>query len=270
MSYNMRTYAAEIMHRLKRYSIAQNIDAGMLETTINLARYTVQQATLQAVPERYARLHRPASAPVVSWENSARMLEFDQTTGGAKTIINQVGTVDLPKDFIADVTVAVAEGDVLWQARKVSKRDLYSVLTKSMTKPTPHNPVYAIERATEGANVRLLISTGDTLPAQGTVEVWYLARLPWLQIATTAGTPDIEIRIAYDLQELVVLLSCYKIMESLQILDGRQLLKQDIELLVNSLSKQYVGGIDRSRLFVEANESIVPKIPNINANAIKV
>lgn len=270
MSYNMRLYASEVMHRLKRYDIAKSVDVGMLEAAVNLSRYAVQQATLQAVPERYARLHRPASAPVVSWENSARMLEFDQATSGAKTIINQVGTVDLPKDFITDVTVGVAEGDVLWQARKVAKRDLYSVLTKSMTKPTPHNPVYTIERSTEGANVKLLISTGTTLPQQGTVEIWYLARLPWLQIANTTGLPDVEIRIGYDLQELVVLMSCYKILQTLQVLDGRQLVKQDIELLVAALSKQYNAGIDRDRLFVEANESIVPKVPIINANAVKV
>jgi hypothetical protein len=266
----MRTYASEVMQRLKRYDVAKSIDSGMLETSINLARYQVQLATLQTVPERYARIHRPVNAVVVSWENSARMLEFDQSTGGAKTIINQVGTVDLPSDFIADVTVGVSEGDVMWQARKVSKRDLYSVLTKSMTKPTPHNPIYCIERSTETANPKLFISTGTALPAQGIVEIWYLARLPWLQIANSTGQPDVEIRIGYDLQELVVTIACYKIMESLQIIDGRQLLKNDIELMVSALNQQYQAGIDRSRLFVEANESLVPKVPNINANSLKV
>lgn len=270
MPYNMRTYASEVMQRLKRYDVARSIDSGMLESSVNLARYQVQLATLQTVPERYARIHRPVDAAVVSWENSARMLEFDQSTGGAKTIINQVGVLTLPADFISDVTVGISEGDVMWQARYVSKRDLYSVLTKSMTKPTPHNPIYTIERTTEGTNARLLISAGSNLPAQGSVEIWYLARLPWLQIANSTGAPDVEIRIGYDLQELVVTIACYKILETLQIIEGRQLLKNDIELIVNSLSQQYQAGIDRKHLLLEANESLIPKVPNINANSIKV
>ena len=275
MPYNMRTYASEVMQRLNRYDIARSVDSGMLETVINLARYEVQMATLQAVPERYSRRHRPSSAALVSYADSAKMFEYDISTGGSKTVTNLVGTVDLPEDFIVDVTVGVgtapiASSPVLWQARRVSKRDLYTVLTKSFSKPTPHNPVYCIEKNTTSAAHKLLISTGTALPAANEIEIWYLAKLPWLQITNSLGASDPEVRIGYDLQELVVVIACKKILETLSIVDGRQILVQDIELMVASLQKDYAGRIDRSRLFVEAKESLVPKVPVPNVNATKV
>jgi len=165
MPYNMRTYASEVMHRLGRYDVAKSVDSGMLETVVNLARHEVQLATLQAVPERYARRHRPSTAATISYADSAKMFEYDMATNGTRTVTNLVGSIDLPQDFIIDVTVGVgtapiAVNPVLWQARPVSKRDLYTVLTKSFAKPTPHNPVYTIEKSTTSNNYRLLISTG--------------------------------------------------------------------------------------------------------------
>lgn len=275
MSYNMRTYAAEVMQRLNRYDVAKMVDSGMLETVINTARHEVQMATLQAVPERYARRHRPTDQAVVSYVDSAKMFEYDITTGSTKTVTNLVGVLDLPEDFIVDVSVGVGEYDAqwesdIWQARKVSKRDLYTVLTKSFAKPTPHNPVYCIEKNTADSFHRLLISTGTTLPAEREVEIWYLAKLPWLQIANSTGAPDNEVRIGYDLQELVVMIACKKILETIGIIDGRQIINQDIELIIASLQKEYAGRIDRSNLLVEARESIVPKVPVPNVNATKV
>lgn len=275
MSYNMRMYASEVMQRLSRYSVAKSVDSGMLETVINLARFEVQLATLQAVPERYARRHRPSSAAVVSYADSAKMFEYNPATNGTKTVTNLVGTIDLPEDFIVDVTVGVgispiAVNPTLWQARKVSKRDLYTVLTKSFAKPTPHNPVYCLEKSTTSSNYKLLISTGTALPAANEIEIWYLAKLPWLQITNSTNASDQEVRIGYDLQELVVILACKKILETLSVTDGRQLLVQDIELLISSLQREYAGRIDRSRLLVQAKESIIPKTPVPNVNATKV
>jgi hypothetical protein len=275
MPYNMRTYASEVMHRLGRYDVARSVDSGMLETVVNLARHEVQLATLQAVPERYSRRHRPTTAAAVSYVDSAKMFEYDMATNGTRTVTNLVGSIDLPQDFIIDVTVGVgtapiAVNPVLWQARPVSKRDLYTVLTKSFAKPTPHNPVYTIEKSTTSNNYRLLISTGTALPLANEVEIWYLAKLPWLQISNSTGAPDPEVRIGYDLQELVVVIACKKILETLNIIDGRQIIMQDIEMMISSLQREYAGRIDRSRLLVEAKESTVPNVPIPNANAIKV
>lgn len=270
MPYNMQTYAAEVMQRLHRYDVAKFLDLGTLEAMINAARFDVQMATLQAVPERYARIHRSDVAPVVSWVDSARMFEYDQTTSGPKTIINQVAVIPLPEDFITDVTVHVWDDDNWWPARAVSKRDLYTVLTKSFSKPTQRNPIYCIEKMVGEANARLLVSIGSIPLEANNTEIWYLAKLPWLQIENGTGQPDQEIRIGYDLEEMVVLLACLKILEMMNASDAMPLIRQDIEMMITALQRQYEGEIDRSRLLVEARESIIPNVPIVDASAVRV
>ena len=271
MPYNMQTYAAEVMHRLHRYDVAKSVDLGMLESLINAARFDVQMATLQAVPERYARIHRPSAVPAVSWVDSARMFEYDQTTNGPKTIINQVFVLPLPEDFITDVTVMIMnDSNVWWPARAVSKRDLYTVLTKSFSKPTQRNPIYCIEKLIGQLQTRLLVSIGPNEMAQYTTEIWYLAKLPWLQIENAAGQPDAEVRIGYDLEELVVLTACLKVLEAIGMPTARQLIRQDIEMMISAMQRQYEGEIDRSRLLVEARESVIPNVPIIDASAVRI
>lgn len=270
MPYNMATYAAEVMHRLHRYDVAKSVDVGMLENLVNQARFDVQMATLQAVPERYARLHVPSAVPTVSWVDSARMFEHDTSTGGARTIVNQVYVLLLPEDFITDVTVSTLYEENWWPARPVAKRDLYAVLTRSFTKPTQRNPIYCIEKLLGQTQTRLLVSIGSELLPANHVEIWYLAKLPWLQIENAAGTPDPEVRIGYDLEELVVQVACLKILETLGLPSGMALIKNDIEMMVGALQRQYEGEIDRSRLLVEARESVIPNVPIVDASAVRV
>jgi hypothetical protein len=270
MPYTMQTYATEVMHRLNRYDVAKSVDVGMLENIINQARFDVQMATLQAIPERYARIHVPTDIPAVSWVDSARMFEYDTNTNAARTLVNQVFVLNLPEDFITDVTVSVLTEDNWWSARPVSKRDLYTVLTKSFSKPSPRNPIYCIEKFTDTLQVRLLVSIGTDALAANKVEIWYLAKLPWLQIENPQGVSDPEVRIGYDLEELVVLISCLKIMETLGLPTSNALIRQDIEMMVASLQRQYEAEIDRSRLLVEARESLIPNVPIIDASAVRV
>lgn len=270
MPYTMQTYAAEVMHRLHRYDVAKSVDVGMLENLINQARFDVQMATLQAVPERYARLHIPTAAPAVSWVDSARMFEHDTATGGARTIVNQVYVLPMPEDFITDVTVSTLYEENWWPARPVAKRDLYTVLTKSFAKPTQRSPIYCIEKLVGQVQTRLLVSIGSAVLQSSHVEVWYLAKLPWLQIENATGAADPEIRIGYDLEELVVQVACLKILETIGLPSGMALIKQDIEMMIGALQRQYEGEIDRSRLLVEARESVIPNVPIVDASAVRV
>ncbi len=271
MPYTMRTYAQEVLQRLDRYDVAKHVDFGMLETVINLARLDVQMATLQAVPERYSRLHRPPNVPVFSAVDSARLREVDAATGTLRTTVNRVGVVNLPEDFIVEVAVGYDYYENLWPARGVSKRDLYTTLTKSFTKPTERNPIYCIEKLIGNTATNLLFCAGGTLPTVGgKIEIWYLAKLPWLQISTSAGTSDVEVRIGYDLQELVILISCLRIMETISGADARNLIRQDVEMALSAIERQYEGQIDRSRLLVEARESTIPSQPIIDANATRM
>jgi hypothetical protein len=272
MPYTMATYASEVMQRLHRYDVAKMVDMSMLEGEINRARFDVQMATLQAVPERYARIHRPIAVPVVSWPDSARMFEHDMNTGGARVVINQVFVLPLPEDFIIDVSVAVEYEDNQWEARCVSKRDLHTVLTKSFAKPTTRNPVYCIEKFVGQLQSRLLVSIGEDVLPTNKVEIWYLAKLPWLQIENASGTADPEVRIGYDLEELVVLVASLKIMQAIGMPGSATLVRQDIEMMVEALQRQYEGAIDRGRLLVQARESNIPNIPiaDANANAMRI
>lgn len=266
----MQTYAAEVMHRLNRYDVAKAVDVGMLENYINQARYDVQMATLQAVPERYARLHAPPAVPAVSWVDSARMFEHDSSTGGARTIVNQVFVLLMPEDFITDVTASVYYDGDWWPARPVAKRDLYTVLTKSFARPSQRSPIYCIEKLVGQTQTRLLVSVGSSTLTAGKVEVWYLAKLPWLQIENGNRAPDAEVRIGYDLEELVVQVACMKTLQTLGLPNGMALIRQDIEMMVAALQRQYEGKIDRSRLLVEARESTIPNVPIVDASAARV
>jgi hypothetical protein len=267
----MQTYAAEVMQRLHRYDVSKSVDVGMLEALINAARFDVQMATLQAVPERYARLHRPDAVPAVSWVDSARMFEHDLTNiGSARTIVNAVYVLPLPQDFITDVTMHVLEYENWWPARAVSKRDLYTVLTKSFSRPTQRNPVYCVEKLVGQVQARLLVSIGETVLEKDKVEIWYLAKLPWLQLENAAGAPDAEVRIGWDLEELVVLISCLKVLESIGAGGALPLIRQDVEMMIEAMQRQYEGKVDRSRLLVQARESVVPNVPIVDASAVKV
>lgn len=270
MPYNMATYAAEVMHRLHRYDVAKSVDSGMLESLVNQARFDVQMATLQAVPERYARVHVPTAVPTVSWVDSARMFEYDTNTNAQRTLINRVHVIPLPEDFITDVTVAVLYDENWWPARTVAKRDLYTVLTKSFAKPTQRNPIYCIEKLIGQLQTRLLVSIGTATLSANKVEIWYLAKLPWLQLENATGNPDAEVRIGYDLEELVVLVACLKVMQTLGLPTSNALIRQDIEMMVASLQRQYEGEIDRSRLLVQARESNIPNVPIVDASAVRV
>lgn len=267
MPYTMATYASEVMQRLARYDVAKHVDHGMLEVVINTARLDVQMATLQAVPERYARLHRPPAPPTLSLVDSARYMDVNPATQGLRSIVNLVGYYALPEDFISDVAVGLTYDNQLWAARKMSRRDLYTVLTKAFTKPTRRDPVFCIDKILGETSPRLYISSGAALPGAGEVEVWYLARLPWLQIFPPPGVSNAEVRIGYDLQELVVLVACLRILETVSGAEARVLIRQDVEMAVMAMERQYEGAVDRSRLLVEARESTVPSQPTVDANA---
>lgn len=258
MPYTMRTYMAEVMQRLDRYTVASQVDPGMLETLINQARHNVQLATLQLVPERYARVHVPAGAAVVSLEESARSYEYDATIPATVPVITLVGEIPLPQDFIDPVAVFVTdEDDVEWPARLAEKRELYTVLTKSFTKPSPTDPVYCIEKRTDATAHRLLISTGTVLPDAGTVSIWYLAKLPYLQAAAAGNVDDTETRIGYDLQELVVLLTMMNALTTMGLPDSVQIISQFISALVMGIQNQYEGSVDRRTLLYQAREGTI-------------
>jgi hypothetical protein len=259
MPYTMRQYMSEIQQRLDRYTVASRIDSGMLETMVNKARHDVQLATLQTMPERYARIHVLTNAAVASIEESARCYIYDQNLNTAVPTIMQVGVFDLPEDFIEAVVVAYRdEDDVLWPARKVEKRELYTTLTRSFTRPTPNDPIYSVERLTGSSTYRLLVSIGEDLALANTVEVWYLAKLPYLDAAGVGNTDDQEVRIGFDLQELVINIVLMRLLVMLRLPVAAESIAELVSMMVSAVQRQYEVSIDRSGLLLQARETNVP------------
>ena len=59
-------------------------------------------------------------------------------------------------------------------------------------------------------------------------------------------------------------------METISGADARNLIRQDVEMALSAIERQYEGQIDRSRLLVEARESTIPSQPIIDANATRM
>ncbi len=142
------------------------------------------------------------------------------------------------------------------------------MLTKSFARPSRYDPIYCIEKQVGTAQTKILVSIGPDTPDVGSIEIWYLAKLPWLQISTTTG-PDVEVRIGADLQELVVLSACLKVITSLSMPGTAAIVKNDIDMMLKILEQQYKGRVDRSRLLVEARESTIPQQPKVDVNATR-
>lgn len=267
MPYTMRGYIHEVNNRLERFRVARELDGGTAEAMVNTARHLVQLSTLQVVPERYSRVWTPATPPTLSLTESARMVIYDPNVQAVANILNRIYVFDLNQDFIDPVDVAYVDAEgAQWSARRVSKRELVTVLTRSFTRPTPQQPIYCVERYTNSDQYRLLVSIGDAEITEDDIVVWYLAKLPYLQIATdTVNTTDIDRRIGFDLEELVIKVAMLRILELMQMDTAMPLVEQDIAVTIASFEGQYEGSVDRSLLLTQARESAIPNKPVMEA-----
>lgn len=265
MSYTMVQYVTEVQNRLRRYPQASMIDATSLERFINDARHIVQMATLQMVPERYARLWVPSVAPTESSEHSVRASVY--AGGGVTTVLNRAFLYDLPADFIGivDVSYVDAQGD-FWPARRSSTRELYTTMTRSWTMPTERDPIYVLDRQTSASTYRLIVSAGDSALVADDIEVWYLAKLPSMQIVTSnVGGTDAEVRIGYDLQDIVISIAMLRTLQAAGDPTVGQIIEQDVMAAVKAFESNYKGAVDRKLLLTQAREGLIPNTPIVEA-----
>lgn len=262
MPYTMEQYVSEVVTRLPRYDVAQSLDPGMLEMLVNRARHDVQMATLQMFPERYSRDFVISSAPAEVTTLRTAYSRLNATTGNIVTTLNTVYEASLPGDYIDVVAVRVDNGaGVLYAARRVDKRELYTTMSKGFTVPTTTAPIFYIEKSPAEAAYRIGVSKGASAVTAGQVEIWYLAKLPYMKL--TSPGPELEVRIGYDLQELVVMVSCLKAVETVGNGMAIQMLQSDVEDCVRSLESAYEGSVDRSQLLTQARESVELNTPVI-------
>lgn len=260
MAYTMRKYVAEVKQRLDRYEVADAFDDGLIESLVNMCRHDVQRATLNIYQERFARIWRNPSAATISQEESA---VFEDVQAAAIRQTNSIVYVlNLPQDFIQIVDVSINYSNEYYGARSVSKRELYSALTRSFTVPSVYDPLYAVERRIDSPTYRLLISAGPTAIASEMVEVWYLAKLPYLELTNGAANgTDTEVRLGYDLQELVVLMTVMRLIETSMVPQSRKIVENDIALAIAMIEAQYESQIDRSLLLTQGRESVIINKP---------
>lgn len=256
MPYNMQQYVDDVRLRLSRYDVSAEVDNGMLEVLVNRARHDVQLATLEFFPERYAREVIISAAP-------ANVTAYDTTSPRLSgSVVNKVYDVALPADFITDVQVMVKDDTtVFWSARKANKRELFQIMRNTWNCPSLQNPIYYIERAPGDATYTIGVSKGSTAVATNDIKIWYLAKLPYLQLFGSGGSPDPEVRIGYDCQELVVTLASLKTCMALQFTDALQAITGDIELNIFFLEEMYKRHVDRSKLLLPSRESLYPNQP---------
>jgi len=260
MAYTMRTYVAEVKQRLDRFEVADSYDDGFLESIVNACRHDVQRATLQIYQERFAKIWTNPAPPTISQEESA--VFEDVNAGALRQTPSVVYQFDLPEDFIQVVGVALVEDLLPSVARSVSKRELYSALTRSFTVPTFYDPIYCIERSISSPTYRLLVSAGDYVLGAGTIEMWYLAKLPYMELTNGAANgTDTEVRLGYDLQELVVMMAVMRVLEASMVPQSRQIIQNDIALAITMIEAQYETQIDRSLLLTQGRESAIINKP---------
>jgi hypothetical protein len=252
----MQQYVDDVRLRLSRYDISAEVDNGMLEMLVNRARHDVQLATLWVFPERYARETTIAAAPsaVANYATTSPTL--------AGSVTNAVYEVALPSDFIEEVQVFIKDDSTnFWAARKLNKRELFQIMRNVWNCPTLQNPIYYVERSPGDATYTIGASKGATAVATNDIKLWYLAKLPYLQLFGTGGAADPEVRIGYDCQELVVTLATLKTCQALQFSDALPTITGDIDLNIYILEEMYKKRVDRSKLLLPSRESLYPNMP---------
>ena len=76
-----------------------------------------------------------------------------------------------------------------------------------------------------------------------------------------ANGTDTEVRLGYDLQELVVMMTVMRALESAMVPQSRQIIANDIALALAMIESQYETQIDRTLLLTQARESAIINKP---------
>lgn len=247
MPYNMHQYIDEVMARMSRYDVQIELDPLKLEMLINRARMDVQAATMPIFRERYGRTAIIGSSPVLVPTYSQGTIATYQA--------------NLPADLIQEEVVLVKYNSNNWAARPVNKREFYGVVRNSWSYPTPQAPVYMVEKDPANALSTIYVSKGSDSVIANDITVWYLAALPYLQSYPVSGTPDVERKMGWQWEELVVLCTMVKAYEMLQFMQMRDLISNDIQAMVSLMEEQYKTTVDRSKLLLPTRESVVPGVP---------
>lgn len=243
----MYEYIDEVKVRGSRYDIQLELDDLTIEMLVNRARRDVQMATLPLFRERYGRIATLSAAPsLVSSYTSGTVAWY---------------SIALPADMIEETVVYLTSNTKQWEARKLSKPEMDNIARNSWNAPTANAPAYVVEKDPGNSVATLFISKGSGVVAANETELWYVAALPYLQAYPDTGSPDVERKMSYQWEELVVLCALAKTYEMSQYQGAKELLMSDIQTVVTLLEENYKTRVDRPKLLLPSRESLVPNVP---------
>lgn len=268
MPYTAQSYVDEVLLRLNRYQVSIELDPGTAEVLVNDARRVVQGVTIQMFPERYSA---KMTLDLLAGNTATRINDYDTSAifrspnGAINTVVNTVWRMNLPLDFIdiECVQVESAAGQV-WEARRVTKQELYAILRNTSKLPTPRQPVYLVEKPPTSNVYQIYVSKGDEPVDVAEVTVWYLKALKYLQLfEPTTGQPDVEVVMSYEFEELVVLQAMLDALKktNFQAPETKGLLEAEYMREVSDMQQRYNSAIDRAGLGLAAREGLYPNNP---------
>lgn len=253
--YTMMQYIDEVKLRLNRLGVMQTLHDSEILTYINEARRAVQKITLPLFPERYGKV---AVFPLVRITDTASSIAAPVTYSRSTVTVL---SIPMPRDMI-DAHVAI----LTWQntashpvnpsvmyrreARRVDKRELFSVTMHSWNVPTCFSPIYSLE-IVQNVNTYMLRLAGiettagldllsDTNIASPAIEVWYTAAIDALEDypLTSPAVPDTDI-LPPDTEELVVLYAMLYCLQNVRNMQQMTSVESDIEIVKSMIVSNY-------------------------------
>lgn len=260
MPYTMQSYQDEVALRLSRYQVSLELDAGTLEMMINRARRDVQLATLQMFPERYAAI---IDLDLVSGNAAVEVQEYRNTVPRFGTsVTNSVWRMQLPDDYIQIHSVLVqtvsGENAGFWEAREVNKAELYGAMRNQNQMPTSFDPIYCIEKDPANARYDIYVSKGANAVSPSQVTIWYQKALKYLQLVGAGGTPDAEVNMSYEYEEMVVLNTMLQALKKTNFLVAKQVIQGDVENLLTEIETNYNATVDKRGLLLPSRMGLYP------------
>lgn len=259
--YSMLQYYDEVMMRLRRYYVSQELDAGTAEMIINRARRDVQLAIMPIYRERFtAQLTLDLVPGNTAVEELTRARTVTRHGGG--TVTNRSWIMSLPSDFIDEDAVWVQGALGEYEARKLSKLELYDLLGQTWACPQAFSPVYCIEKDTESATYLIHVSKGAPAIDVSEVRVFYVKALQHLQIVNSAGLPDNDRVIPWDCTELVVYQAMLVALQKFELPQAQKAIELELDKIISDVQVEFNNEIDRSALLLPSREGRTPYMPN--------
>lgn len=237
-------YIDEVMLRLRTFETLPEVDGLQILSYLNSARKKIEYDTIAYYPERYSVINSFAFSPVDDLYNPYSL----DNTVAANRQNSDIYRILLPVNFLDAIVVKLVYVDdedtqYEFEARRMTKYEMFSVAQHKFNRPTYTNPCYSIAR--EGGSYYLYYSSlknGDDLITETpTLEVWHtcvISDLEWLSGNDTIEG-DTEVVIAKELEELVILYTIFLYLQQINNQIYLNLISLEIQNMLNTLQPIY-------------------------------